>query len=105
MTAMIGMAGPVSGAALNPAVGIVQTVFQALVIDHDSIEVGDKRPGFGSMWIYIFGPFVGGILAALWTQYYIGVLKAAELGKFDPDSNQVYAAVCKTVLDPSHSSV
>ena len=67
VSAMIGLAGPVSGAALNPAVDIVQTVFQALVIDQDSIEIGGKRPGFGALLIYVFGPFVGGVLAALWT--------------------------------------
>lgn len=43
--------GPVSGAAFNPAVGIGPTIVDALG--------GDGT--FGSLWIYIVGPVLGGL--------------------------------------------
>jgi aquaporin Z len=48
-------AGPVSGGAFNPAVAIGPTII-------DSIKGGSS---LGNLWIYLVGPFTGGILAAL----------------------------------------
>lgn len=45
--------GPISGAAFNPAVGIGPTVIHAIF----------GGGGFGSLWYYIVGPVVGGLLA------------------------------------------
>jgi aquaporin Z len=47
-------AGPVSGGAFNPAVGIGPIMVDALA--------GDG--GFASLWLYIAGPLVGGAVAA-----------------------------------------
>jgi aquaporin Z len=47
-------AGPVSGGAFNPAVGIGPIMVHALA--------GDG--GFASLWLYIAGPLVGGAVAA-----------------------------------------
>jgi aquaporin Z len=47
-------AGPVSGGAFNPAVGIGPMVVDALA--------GDG--GFGSLWLYLAGPLAGGAAAA-----------------------------------------
>ncbi len=47
--------GDLSGAALNPAVGIGPTVVNAFL--------GDG--GFGDLWIYLVAPFAGGAVAAL----------------------------------------
>lgn len=47
--------GPVSGGAFNPAVGIGPTVINAL-----------KSNGtWGNLWLYLVGPFAGGVLAAV----------------------------------------
>ena len=50
---MIKAAGSVSGAALNPAVGLCQTVFQH--------EISGLRLQY--IWCYIAGPTIGGVLA------------------------------------------
>jgi aquaporin Z len=47
-------AGPISGGAFNPAVGTGPTLFHAVA--------GDG--GLGHLWIYLVGPFLGGIGAA-----------------------------------------
>ena len=58
------IAAPISGAAINPAVGIVQTIFQTIMFNR--LEgMGDKY-GYGSIHIYIIGPLLGGILAGIW---------------------------------------
>lgn len=49
--------GGVSGGCLNPAVGLVQTIFQNIMVN----------PSFekGSLPIYLLGPLAGGVLAGL----------------------------------------
>jgi aquaporin Z len=47
--------GGISGGAFNPAVGVGPTIVNALL--------GDGT--FGNLWLYLVGPFLGGILAAL----------------------------------------
>lgn len=65
---MIATAVGVSGAAINPAVGLIQPVFQDQV--YRGFSKVDGKPelkiGLDSMWIYIVAPSLGGILAALW---------------------------------------
>lgn len=48
-------AGPISGGAFNPAVGIGPIVINAIA--------GDG--GWGNLWMYLVGPFAGGALAAI----------------------------------------
>jgi aquaporin Z len=50
--------GPISGGAFNPAVGVGPTVYHALL---DGFE-WDKLK---YLWIYVVGPFAGGIVAAI----------------------------------------
>jgi aquaporin Z len=47
--------GPLSGGAFNPAVGIGATLINALA----------AGGSWGNLWIYIVGPLVGGVLAAI----------------------------------------
>jgi len=56
-TVMVGafVAGPISGGAFNPAVGIGPIVAQAIL----------GGGGFGDLWYYIVGPLIGGVLAAV----------------------------------------
>jgi len=48
--------GPISGGAFNPAVGTGPILIDAIIGHHDSIK---------NLWIYLVGPFSGGILAAV----------------------------------------
>ena len=61
------MTANISGAAINPAVGIGQTVFQHL---HWETMKPDGDPtflGLTCMWIYFVGPMLGGLAAGLIT--------------------------------------
>ena len=57
LTVMIGVivAGPISGGAFNPAVGIGPIVVSALL----------GHGGFSHLWLYLVGPGAGGALAAV----------------------------------------
>ena len=55
--AMINCAVPVSGACLNPAVGIIQTAGQSIYLSTTK----------GTLPIYIFAPTLGGIFAGLFS--------------------------------------
>lgn len=57
LTVMAGAfaAGPISGGAFNPAVGLGPIVIEALM----------GGGGFGNLWLYLIGPFAGAALAAL----------------------------------------
>ena len=48
-------AGPISGGAFNPAVGIGPTVWQAL----------HGAGGYSHLWLYLVGPLLGGAVAAM----------------------------------------
>ena len=55
---MIVIAGPKTGAALNPAVGFAQTVFEIA-------QFGVRRNLENYFWVYILGPFNGGLVAGI----------------------------------------
>jgi aquaporin Z len=56
-TVMVGAfaGGPISGGAFNPAVALGPTLVDALL----------GSGTFGHLWLYLLGPFLGGIVAAL----------------------------------------
>lgn len=58
LLAMIVIAGPKTGAALNPAVGFAQTVFEIA-------QFGVRRNLENYFWVYILGPFNGGLVAGI----------------------------------------
>lgn len=68
LTALIIMCCDVSGAALNPAVGLIQSMFQFWAVNPAALEEGHK-PSLDSMWIYIVGPMTGGVAAGLWSLF------------------------------------
>lgn len=47
--------GPISGGAFNPAVGIGPTVVNAM----------SGAGGYSNLWLYLLGPLLGGVVAAL----------------------------------------
>ena len=57
---MISYSKKVSGACLNPAVGLDQSIYQ-----HFKTKDDKNQLKLASMWIYIFAPSLGGILAGL----------------------------------------
>ena len=57
LTSQILIAGNVTGASLNPAVGIVLPFFSRVTFNHYQYKK--------YMWIWIVGPIVGGVLAAV----------------------------------------
>jgi aquaporin Z len=50
----VAIAAPLSGGSINPAVGLVQPIFQNIMNDTISLN---------QMWIHIVGPFIGALLA------------------------------------------
>lgn len=82
---VINIAGPVSGAAINPAVGLVQSIYMTMV--YGSEPIGDKQYSLGSMWIYIVGPLIGGFLAGIWSKFNDVALSRQEEAKGVSDSD------------------
>ena len=74
LVGMITVAGGISGGCLNPAVGLVQTIFQSIVVKKHPLTFGNRinnelTATTDNMWVYILAPLTGGILAGLWQQY------------------------------------
>ena len=64
MTAAAFAGGAISGGAFNPAVGSGPTFVHA-VVHSDFSPGGAGVVGFEHLWLYLVGPFSGGVLAAL----------------------------------------
>lgn len=82
---VICLAGPVSGAAINPAVGLVQTVFMNLM-NGDSVVAG-KSFSMQSLYIYTVGPIIGGTLAGVWAKFNEVALSRQEESKAIAEGN------------------
>lgn len=61
--AAIQIASGISGGAINPAVGLVQTLFQRVFNGHAYPKAEPQHVVY--MPIYLLGPFIGGIFAGL----------------------------------------
>lgn len=101
------IAAPITGAAINPAVGIVQTIFQSMMWSGRDFSVTagtgpaavkfKLEHGYAAIYIYIVGPLLGGILAGLWSKMNESVLEIQkpanemESGTVDPSSGYNYA--------------
>tara|TARA_B100000768_G_C10906157_1_gene219676 strand:- start:151 stop:516 length:366 start_codon:yes stop_codon:yes gene_type:complete len=61
------IASGISGGAINPAVGLIQTVFQSMF----NSKVYPNAPKTKMVYIpaYIFGPLLGGIFAGLYQRF------------------------------------
>ena len=72
-------AGPISGAALNPAVGICQSVFQMILSDNygETKWFSDfgKSNKTNHMWLYILGDFIGAIAAGIFANINAGEMR------------------------------
>ena len=61
---MITMSISTSGACLNPAIGLVQSLYQKVIVNKYVGELKFKV-SLQTMWIYIVAPSLGGLIAAL----------------------------------------
>jgi len=59
------VAAPISGASINPAVGLVLPIFQHIVHDVKMSQI----------WIHALGPFLGGLFAGLFQLFYKSSLR------------------------------
>jgi glycerol uptake facilitator-like aquaporin len=68
---MINLADAISSACLNPAVGFVQSIFQPFAWDATRPHYEDEslntsyNISYGSLWIYVLAPTMGGVFAGL----------------------------------------
>lgn len=85
----------VSGACINPAIGLAQSIFQSFIVPkyyntfNDTGKTFAFTVGFEPMWAYILGPFAGSLLAATFKYYDCHV----ETSTRNPDNNPVRAKV------------
>jgi glycerol uptake facilitator-like aquaporin len=58
-----------SGACLNPALGMSQTIYYAGV-NHNTYHDIDPHPA-DCIWVYMLAPFAGAIFAALFVKFHL----------------------------------
>lgn len=85
--------GGQTGGALNPAIGLVQSIFQLLMLNSfPNTTASRKKATLQTMWIYIIAPFVGGILSGLFqifNRYAQAKLKQSVLDLKDEQGKQI----------------
>lgn len=64
--AMIQFAGPISGGCFNPAFGLTQTTYQVGYMNSLGF---DGKVYQRYLWLYVFAPFAGGIVASLFMRF------------------------------------
>lgn len=67
--------GGISGGAINPAVGLVQTIFQSIVANNYPKSFGGMKIGLKCLWPHVLGPAFGGIIAGLWDRVHGHVIR------------------------------
>ena len=68
----------ISGACFNPAVAIVQTVFQNMVLEGSPALNIKNKLCYNSLWIYVFAPVIAGVLVGAWQMFNDKALKAQQ---------------------------
>lgn len=71
------IAAPISGASINPAVGLVLPIFRHIVDD----------VSLSHMWIHFIGPLVGGAAAGLFQLSYVKSLSKIEGAACAPEND------------------
>ena len=75
------LVGGITGACLNPTIGLVQTLYQNWVINNYPDTYDDVTAiGYKSMWIYILAPFAGGALAAFFNFFHEYAMRKMKIG-------------------------
>jgi glycerol uptake facilitator-like aquaporin len=69
--AAIQIASGISGGCINPAVGLVQTVFQRLFNGHAYPNAPPQQLMY--MPIYLISPFIGGMVAGFFQRVFVGI--------------------------------
>lgn len=82
LTGMIITAGPISGGAINPAVGIVQSLFQDQLASYypdtkgfENYKTVGKHDHSNFMWLYVIGNLLGGFFAGIFANLHAGELR------------------------------
>jgi len=96
---MILTTGDISGGCLNPAIGMVQPIFQSIISSRYTTTPAYLNPADSTanvyskdtMWCYMLGPLIGGALSGLFHHYNGYVLEtlkeaAADDGRKNPKS-------------------
>ena len=84
----ISICAGVSGGCLNPAVGLIQTLFQNIITGSESFKVsGVPEIPLNFIWVFVFGPATGGCIAGMFT--YAQKLARVELGKEDSQGEEI----------------
>jgi glycerol uptake facilitator-like aquaporin len=78
------MAGPISGAAINPAVGVIQTYYQSQHWEAHRGSTDKSFLGMSTMWVYVAGPLTGAIVSGILVHFSQDTL--AELEKSAPQA-------------------
>lgn len=87
---MITATAAISGGCLNPAIGIVQQVFQSIIVKNYTLSfspIAGVHASNEAMVYYIFGPLAGGALAGIW-QTYNGIV-VEKMKAYENDSTPV----------------
>ena len=92
---MITVSAGISGGCLNPAVGIVQTLFQYFVVKKHPLSFGNHvnvnlTASTDNMWVYILAPACGGILAGLWQHYNAKAIDAFDVAEKDEKTAKLF---------------
>ena len=74
--AMILLSAEISGGCLNPAIGLVQSIFQHLVVNSYPVTYGlpTTKTSLNPLWVYLTAPTFGGVLAGLFSHFNASVL-------------------------------
>ena len=69
----IQIASGISGGCINPAVGLVQTVFQRVFNGHAYPNTTPQQLMY--MPIYLISPFIGGIVAGFFSRWFVATAR------------------------------
>ena len=71
LTLLLGvfLIGGISGGSINPAVGVVQSLFQWLMVDKYPKTIDKRVITLKTFWVYVAGPATGGIGAGIFQHF------------------------------------
>ena len=83
LISMVGLADNQGGASYNPAVALAEIVFNLAVSEDSTVyEDSTKQAMKHYLWIFLFAPYLGAALAALFHLWHVQNIKV--MGKYKP---------------------